>query len=58
VVRGPILTAYLTYNGPAGCLGLPLTDVVRVRNGARTSFAHGTIRYRRASGEFVVVCGP
>jgi hypothetical protein len=57
-VHGPILAAYLTRNGPAGCLGLPLTDVVRVTNGARSTFQRGTIRYRRASGEFVVFCGP
>ncbi|MFA9445948.1 LGFP repeat-containing protein [Egicoccus sp. AB-alg6-2] len=44
VLSGPILAAYDEAGGPAGALGLPTSDVVRVANGQqRASFVGGAI---------------
>ena len=50
-VHGPILDSYLARKGPAGGLGLPVSDVQGVPGGQQTLFQHGILQWNAATGK-------
>ena len=54
VVRGAILSRYLSLSGPTGRLGLPTSDQRTWRIGERSDFEDGQILYDATSGQTLV----
>lgn len=54
-VHGGILDRYLQLGGPGGELGGPVSDEYAVADGARSDFARGSLVWRRATNEVVLV---
>ena len=53
-LQGPVLAAYLRAGGPAGPLGLPVSDS-SVSSVGTVEFQHGTVRYAGSGGLTVSV---